>query len=83
MVTNDAPVDFDNRRLQQLIDAIKARFGRYISEREAEELDAIASKFIGKIDKQTKAGLMANLKKAGIVIDFTLVPYINRYLKKW
>lgn len=70
MVTNDAPVDFDNRRLQQLIDAIKARFGRYISEWEAEELDAIASKFIGKIDKQTKAGLMANLKKAGIVIDF-------------
>ena len=70
MVTNDAPVDFDNRRLQQLIDAIKARFGRYISEWEAEELDAIARKFIGKIDKQTKAGLMANLKKAGIVIDF-------------
>lgn len=70
MVTNDAPFDFDNRRLQQLIDAIKARFGRYISEWEAEELDAIASKFIGKIDKQTKAGLMANLKKAGIVIDF-------------
>ena len=71
MVTNDAPpIDFDNRRLQQLIDAIKARFGRYISEWEAEELDAIASKFIGKIDKQTKAGLMANLKKAGIVIDF-------------
>lgn len=70
MVTNDAPVDFDNRRLQQLIDAIKARFGRYISEWEAEELNAIASKFIGKIDKQTKAGLMANLKKAGIVIDF-------------
>lgn len=70
MVTNDAPVDFDNRRLQQLIDAIKARFGRSISEWEAEELDAIASKFIGKIDKQTKAGLMANLKKAGIVIDF-------------
>ena len=32
MVTNDAPIDFDNRRLQQLIDAIKARFGRYISE---------------------------------------------------
>lgn len=70
MVTNDAPVDFDNRRLQQLIDAIKARFGRYISEWEAEEMDAIASKFIGKIDKQTKAGLIANLKKAGIVIDF-------------
>lgn len=70
MVTNDAPIDFDNRRLQQLIDAIKARFGRYISEWEAEEMDAIASKFIGKIDKQTKAGLMANLKKAGIVIDF-------------
>lgn len=70
MVTNDAPGDFDNRRLQQLIDAIKARFGRYISEWEAEELDTIASKFIGKIDKQTKAGLMANLKKAGIVIDF-------------
>lgn len=70
MVTNDAPIDFDNRRLQQLIDAIKARFGRYISEWEAEEIDAIVSKFIGKIDKQTKAGLMANLKKAGIVIDF-------------
>lgn len=70
MVTNDAPVDFDNRRLQQLVDAIKARFGRYISEWEAEEMDAIASKFIGKIDKQTKAGLIANLKKAGIVIDF-------------
>lgn len=70
MVTNDAPVDFDNRRLQQLIDAIKARFGRYISEWEAEEMDVIASKFIGKIDKQTKAGLIANLKKAGIVIDF-------------
>lgn len=82
MVTNDAPVDFDNRRLQQLIDAIKARFGRYISEWEAEELDAIASKFIGKIDKQTKAGLMANLKKSGIVIDFHISALHQPLLKE-
>ena len=31
MVTNDALIDFDNRRLQQLFDAINGRFGRYIS----------------------------------------------------
>lgn len=70
LITSDAPTDFDNWRLQQLIDAIKNHFGKYIDTWDVEDIDAIARKFIGRIDKQTKAGLMANLKAAGIVIDF-------------
>lgn len=82
MITNDAPIDFDNRRLQQLLDVIQSRFGKYIREWDIEKIEGIASKFIGKIDTTTRAGLMQHLKAAGVVIDFKVSPLIEPALRE-
>lgn len=78
----DITIEGQEVNLDELLAVLRRKFHQYIMDFNRERAERAAVRFINKIDKTNRAALMAELKRVGVAIKFTVTPAYERILEE-